>query len=91
MWEDKPGYRAAVTVLVIVGVCVLLLILGFLVPRLSRRPQRGVDRTLSAGQRAGSHAPGILGRLIPKPFRASQRAADRSASTGRRARWKLPI
>ena len=91
MWEDEPGYRAAVTVLVIVGVCVLLLILGFLVPRLSRRPQRGVDRTLSAGQRAGSHAPGILGRLIPKPFRASQRAADRSASTGRRARWKLPI
>src|SRR5437764_1488113 len=42
LWEDKPGYRAAVTVLVIVGVCVLLLILGFLVPRLSRRPQGGV-------------------------------------------------
>jgi hypothetical protein len=34
---------------VIVGVCVLLLILGFLLPRLSRRPQRGVDRALEAG------------------------------------------
>ena len=39
-------------VLVIVGVCILLLILGFLLPRLSIWPQRGVDRTLGGGQRA---------------------------------------
>jgi hypothetical protein len=39
-------------VLVIVGVCIVLLILGFLLPRLSIWPQRGVDRTLGSGQRA---------------------------------------
>jgi hypothetical protein len=75
---------------VVVAVCVLLLILGFLVPRLSRGPQRGVDRAFGGGARASSHAPGFLGRLLPKPFRASRRAADRSASAGRRGRSKLP-
>lgn len=78
------------TVVVIVCVCVLLLVLGFVVPRLSRGPQRGVDRTFTAGERAGSHAPGPLGRLLATLFAFSRRAADRSASTGRRARWKLP-
>jgi hypothetical protein len=76
---------------VIVGVCVLLLGLGFLLPRLSRGPQRGVDRTLDAGQRGAGHAPGSLGRWLQKPFRSSERAADRSASTGRRGRAKLPF
>ena len=52
------------TIAVIVGICVVLLILGFLLPRLSRHPQRGVDRTLGAGQRAGGMAPGPLGRLF---------------------------
>jgi Family of unknown function (DUF6411) len=78
------------TLAVIVGICLLLLVLGFLLPRLSRVPQRGVDETLTAGQRAGSRGPGLLGRLLPKPFRASRRAADRSAATGRKARRKLP-
>jgi hypothetical protein len=75
----------------IVGVCILLLILGFLVPRLSRHPQRGVDKTLSTGRRGASHAPGKLGRWLSKPFSTSQRAADKSASTGRRGRAKLPF
>jgi Family of unknown function (DUF6411) len=75
----------------IVAVCVLLLILGFLVPRLSRRPQRGVDRALGAGRRGASHAPGPLGRLLPKPLRTSQKAADRSAAAGRRVRAKAPF
>ncbi len=43
--------------LVIVGVCIVLLILAFLLPRLSIWPQRGVDRTLGKGQRAGAKAP----------------------------------
>ena len=78
------------TVAVIVGVCVLLLILGFLVPRLSRHPQRGADRTLSAGQRGAGKAPGPIGRLLQKPFRSSRRAVNKSASAGRRGRGKLP-
>ena len=79
------------TVAIIIGVCVVLLALAFLLPRLSRHPQRGVDRSLSAGQRGGGKAPGFLGRLFQKPFSSSRRATNRSASAGRRGRGKLPI
>ena len=79
------------TILIIVAVCVVLLILGFLVPSLSSGPQRGVDRTLGVGQRAGGKAPGLLGRLFSKSFGSSRRATNKSASTGRRARGKLPL
>ena len=75
----------------IAGICVLLLVLGFLVPRLSRGPQKGVDKTLTAGQSAGAKAPGKLGRWLQKPFSSSRKAADKSASTGRRARGKTPV
>jgi hypothetical protein len=76
---------------VIIAVCILLLILGFLVPRLSTGPQRGVDRTLGAGQHAGGKAPGKLGRWFQKPFSTSRRATNRSANAGRRGRSKLPL
>jgi hypothetical protein len=79
------------TVAVIIGVCVLLLILAFLLPRLSRGPQRGVDRTLGVGQRAGGKAPGFLGRLFSRAFGTSRRAANRSAAEGRRGRRNLPL
>jgi hypothetical protein len=79
------------TIAIIVAICVLLLILGFLVPRLSTGPQRGVDRTLGVGQRAGGKAPGILGRLFSKSFGTSRRATNKSASAGRRGRGKLPL
>ena len=72
-------------------ICVLLLVLGFLVPRLSRGPQRGVDKTLGAGQQAGSKAPGPLGRLLQKPFSSSRKATNKSANVGRRARDKTPV
>lgn len=85
------GYRGWVTVVAIIGVCVLLLVLAFLVPRLSRGPQRGVDRTLGVGQRAGWKAPGALGRWLSKPFGMSRRATNRSAEEGRDARRKLPL
>jgi hypothetical protein len=80
-----------VTVAIIIGVCVLLLALGFLLPRLSRGPQRGVDATLGAGQRAGSKAPGPLGRLLSKSFGRSRRATNRSAGMGRRGRGKMRL
>jgi Family of unknown function (DUF6411) len=79
------------TIAIIVGVCVVLLILAFLLPRLSRRPERGVDRTLGLGQTAGGKAPGPVGRLFSKGFGSSRRATNKSASTGRRARGKLPL
>jgi hypothetical protein len=79
------------TILVIVAVCVILLILAFLFPRLSRHPQRGVDKTLGAGQRAGAKAPSKLGQWLQKPFGMSRRATNKSAATGRRGRGKLPV
>jgi Family of unknown function (DUF6411) len=76
---------------IVVGVCILLLILGFLAPRLSRHPQRGVSKTFSAGGNAAGHAPGRLGRWLRKPFDTSNKAANRSAAAGRRGRGKLPL
>jgi len=79
------------TILVIAAVCVVLLVLAFLLPRLSQKPQRGVDKTLGVGQQAGSKAPGFLGRLFQKPFSSSRKATNKSASAGRRARGKTPV
>jgi hypothetical protein len=79
------------TIALVVAACIVLLILGFLLPRLSSWPQRGVDRTLGVGQRAGGKAPGPIGRLFSKGFGTSRRATNKSASTGRRARGKLPL
>jgi hypothetical protein len=75
----------------IIIVCIILAILAFLVPRLSHHPQRGVDKTLSAGQRAGAKAPGRLGRLFQKPFSSSRKATNKSAAKGREARSKSPL
>jgi hypothetical protein len=79
------------TIAIIVAVCIVLLILAFLMPRLSSRPQRGVDRTLGVGQRTGGKAHGILGRFFSKSFGTSRKATNKSASTGRRARGKMPL
>jgi hypothetical protein len=85
------GYAEYMTILAIVAVCIVLLVLGFLLPRLSIWPQRGVDKTLGAGQRAGGKAPGPLGKLFSKMFGTSRKATNKSASTGRRARSKTPV
>jgi hypothetical protein len=77
------------TIAVIVGVCVILAVLAFLLPRLSRYPQEGVDKTLSGGQRAASAAPGRLGRWLQKPFGTSRRAVNKSAAKGREGRSKV--
>jgi uncharacterized protein DUF6411 len=78
------------TVAVILGVCVVLLVLAFLLPRLSRYPQRGLDRSLGAGQRAASKGPGKLGDWLQKPFSGSRKAVDKSAQKGREGRAKMP-
>jgi Family of unknown function (DUF6411) len=79
------------TIAIIIAVCIILLILAFLLPRMSRHPQRGVDRTLGVGQRAGGKAPGPIGRLFSKSFGMSRRATNKSAETGRRGRRKMPL
>lgn len=76
---------------IVIGVCVLLAVLGFLLPRFSDHARRGSDKGFSAGQRAGSKAPGPIGRLLSKSFGKSRRAADKSHSAGRSARSKAPF
>jgi hypothetical protein len=76
-------------IVAVVVICVFLFLLALLAPRLSRGPQRAVDRGFGGGARAAGHAPGPLGRWLPKPFRSSQRAADKSAAAGRKAHNKV--
>jgi hypothetical protein len=75
----------------VIVVCIVLLVLAFLAPRLSIWPQRGVDQTLGTGQRAAGTVPGFLGRWLQKPFRTARRASDKSAGTGRRGRSHMPL
>lgn len=79
------------TIAIIAGVCVILLILAFLLPRLSTHAQRGVDSTLGAGKSAAGHAPGKLGDWLRKPFQHSRKATNRSAQKGREGRSKTPV
>lgn len=74
------------TIAIIIVICVVLLVLAFLLPRLSRFPQRGVDRTLEAGRRVAGQVPGKPGDLLQKPFSSAERAVDKSAAAGRKGR-----
>jgi hypothetical protein len=76
------------TIAIVVGVCVVLAILAFIAPRLSRYPERGVERTYGAGGNVAGKAPGKLGRWLRKPFDAANKATRKSASAGRRGRAK---
>jgi hypothetical protein len=80
-----------VTVAVVIGFCIVLVILAFLLPRLSTYFQRSGDKPLAAGQRAGAKAPGALGRWAQKPFGKSREAVRKSGAAGRRGRAKAPF
>jgi hypothetical protein len=79
------------TIAAVVAFCVVLLVLAFLFPRLSRHPERGGQRVLGFGGRGASKAPGPLGRWFRKPFDKSQKAVSKSGSAGRRGRDKMPF
>ena len=85
------GYDPAMLIAAIAAFCVLLLILAFLAPRLSRGPERGGQKVLGVGSRGAGKAPGPLGRWLRKPFQTSQKAVSKSGSTGRRGRGKMPL
>ena len=73
----------------VIAFCALLFVVALLAPRLSRYLQRGGDKPLAVGQRAGAKAPGPLGRWAQKPFGKSRKAVSKSGSAGRRARSKI--
>ena len=79
------------TIAIVAGFCVLLLILAFLLPRLSRGPSvvgrrsRGAP-TRSPTRRRASSATGSASRSA-----AVQKAIHKSGSTGRKGRDKMPF
>ncbi len=79
------------TIAAVIVFCILLLILAFLAPRLSRHPERGGQKVLGLGGRGAGKAPGSLGRWLRKPFQTSQKAVSKSGSAGRRGRSKMPL
>jgi hypothetical protein len=79
------------TIVAIAAFCVLLLIVAFLFPRLSRRPERGGEKAAGAPTRVTRKAPGRLGTWLSKPFRGGQKAIAKSGSAGRRGRGKMPF
>ena len=79
------------TIAAVVVFCIVLLILAFLAPRLSRHPERGGQKVLGLGSRGAGKAPGPLGRWLRKPFQTSQKAVSKSGSAGRRGRSKMPL
>jgi hypothetical protein len=79
------------TIAAVVVFCIVLLILAFLAPRLSRHPERGGQKVLGVGSRGAGKAPGPLGRWLRKPFQTSQKAVSKSGETGRRGRSKMPL
>jgi Family of unknown function (DUF6411) len=85
------GYAGGMLLGGIIALCVILLILAFLFPRLSRRPEHGTERVIGAGGRGASKAPGKLGKWLSKPFTTSNKAVSKSASTGRKGRSKMPF
>jgi hypothetical protein len=85
----RRGYDAVMTIAIVAAICVLLLILAFIAPRLSRYPERGVERTYNAGGNVAGRAPGKLGRWLRKPFDSASKWTGKSASAGRRGRAKV--
>jgi hypothetical protein len=75
----------------IIAFCLLLLIVAFLFPRFSRRPEHGTERAIGRGGQQAGKAPGKLGHWLSKPFTTSNKAVSKSASTGRRGRSKMPF
>ena len=75
----------------IIVFCIVLFVLAFLAPRLSRYFQRAGDKPLQLGERAGGKAPGKLGRWLRKPFSTSRKAVQKSGAKGREERAKTPL
>jgi hypothetical protein len=75
----------------VIALCVVILILAFLFPKLSQHPQRGSQKAIGLGGRGAGKAPGKLGQWFSKPFHKSNRAVSKSGSAGRKGRGKLPL
>jgi hypothetical protein len=87
----RAGYTGSMTIAAVAAFCVLILILAFLFPRLSRYPERGGKKVIGAPAKVTDKAPGKAGKWLSKPFRSSQKAVSKSGSAGRKGRSKMPL
>jgi hypothetical protein len=78
------------TIAIVVAACIVLLVLAFLLPRLSRPVERGAKAPAHVGSRGARKAPGI-GHLLAKPFESASKWMGKSGSAGRRGRSKMPL
>ena len=75
----------------VIALCVVILILAFLFPKLSQHPQHGSQKVFGMGSRGASKATGPLGRWFSKPFNSSSKAVGKSGAAGRKGRGKMPF
>ena len=75
---------------IVIAFCVVLLVLAFLLPRMSRHVERGGKAPFHAGSRGARKTPGI-GHVLAKPFESATKWMSRSGSAGRRGRSKTPL
>jgi len=74
---------------VIIVVCLVLLAVGFLAPRRSRRVQGGIDNGSDKAERkADEKTPDALTKFVKKPIENARKAADKSTEVGREGREK---
>ena len=78
------------TIAIVVAACVVLFILAFLAPRMSRHAERGAKAPAHAGSRGARKAPGI-GHWLAKPFDSASKWMGKSARGGRKSRGKMPM
>jgi hypothetical protein len=79
------------TIVAVAVFCVFLLVLAFLLPRLSHGPERSGSKLAGSPTKLTRKAPGKLGHWLSKPFRTSQKAIHKNGSTGRKGRGKMPF
>jgi hypothetical protein len=72
----------------VIVAAVLLVIIGFLAPRFSRKPQGAVDKGLDKADENAQKAPPPLDKVMDTTTRASRKIADTATEAGREARYK---
>ena len=78
------------TIAIVVAACIVLFLLAFLAPRLSRHAERGGKAPMQAGSRGARKAPGV-GHWLAKPFDSATKWMGKSARGGRKGRGKMPM
>lgn len=71
---------------VIAVVCLGLVILGFVAPRWSAKPQRGLHQTLETADRKAGDDRSLSRRMAHRSTHLSEKAVDRATDAGREGR-----